>query len=174
MRTCARNLVRRTDDVIAVVLDADIVIAWHQRRIPDLIAFFDLGTVHGNLAGSVYSNTQCTAARVTSVNDEIGLLASFDLLQAVAIGVQGRRISVHFTDLDAIRTTRYVHPVELDVDLMDTILRRHEPHRVRVHIDALDEAVILDAARRYKLKRYKSIDATRKINFPLPSSTINT
>jgi len=138
--------------VIAVVLDADIIIARYQRRVPDLIALFDLGTVHGNLAGSVHSDSQRSAARVTGVDDEVGLLTSFDLLQTVAIGVQRRWISIHFTDFDAIRTARYMHPVELDVDLMDAVLRRHESHRIRVSIDALDEAVILNATRRHDLK----------------------
>lgn len=86
-------------------------------------------------------------ARVTGIDDEVGLLTGLDLLQTIAIGVQRRRISIHFTNLDAIGTARYVHSVEFEMDLMDAIIRRHEPHRIRVCVDALDEAIILDAIR---------------------------
>lgn len=152
IRTCARNLVRRTHDVVAVVFDADVVIARYQRRVPDLVALLDLGTVHGDLAGSVHGDAQRPATRVAGVDDEIGLLSSLDLLQAVSVSVQCRRISVYLTDLDAVRAARYVHPVEFQVDLVDSVLRRHKPHRVRVRVDALDETIVLDTARRHDLK----------------------
>lgn len=139
--------------MVAVIFDADVVIARYQRRVPDLVTLLDLGTVHGDLAWSIHGDTQRAAARVAGVDDEVGLLSSLDLLQAVSVRVQCRRISVYLTDLDAVRAARYVHPVEFEVDLMDSVLRRHEPHRVRVRVDALDEAVVLDTARRHDLKR---------------------
>jgi len=138
--------------VVAVIFDADVVIARYQRRVPDLVALLDLGTVHGDLAGSIHGDTQRTTARIAGVDDEIGLLSSLDLLQTVSVGVQCRRISVYLTDLDTVRAARYVHSVEFEVDLMDPVLCRHESHRVRVRVDALDETIVLDTARRHELK----------------------
>jgi len=146
------DLVRWAHDVVAVVLDADVVITRYQGRVPDLVALLDLGAIHGDLARSVHGDAQCAATRVAGVDDEVGLLTRFYLLQTVTVRVQCRWISVYFTDLDAVRTTRYVHPVELDVNLMDAILPRHEPHRIRIRVDALDEAIVLDAARRHNLE----------------------
>lgn len=139
--------------MIAVIFDADVIIARYQRRVPDFVALLDLGTVHSDLAGSIHGDAQRTATRVAGVDDEVGLLSSLDLFQAVSVGMQSRRISVYLTDLNTVRAACDVHSVEFEVDLVDSVLRRHEPHRVRVRVDALDETVVLDTARRHDLKR---------------------
>lgn len=61
--------------MVSVVLETDVIFARHQRRVSDFVAFFHFGTVHGNLAGTVYGDGQRPGARVARVHDEICLLS---------------------------------------------------------------------------------------------------
>lgn len=56
-----------------------------------------------------------------------------------------------------------MNSIEFDVDVMDTVLSRHEPHGVLISVDVLDEAVISLAQWRYNLKNKKNCK-TNKIN----------
>lgn len=80
-------------------------------------------------------------------------LTSADVVEASSTGVYGCWVSIFFSHFYAEGGARDVNTVELDVDIVDTILSRHEPDRVRVRVYRLDETVILNSCRRYNLKR---------------------
>lgn len=138
--------------MVPVVLDADVVVAWYQRRVSDLVSFFDLRAVHCDSAGTVDGYCESTGSCVTRVDYEVRLLSGLDFGKTVSVGVEGRWVGVDLADLNAERTSRYVDSVELDVDVVDSVLARHETDRVSLRVDRLDEAVIFDSTRRHDLK----------------------
>lgn len=80
-------------------------------------------------------------------------LTSADVVEASSTGVYGCWVSIFFAHFDAEGGARDVNTVELDVDIVDTVLSWHKPDRVRIRVYRLDETVILNSCRRYNLKR---------------------
>lgn len=80
-------------------------------------------------------------------------LTSADVVEASSTGVYGCWVSIFFSHFYAEGGARDVNTVELDMDIVDTVLSRHEPDRVRVRVYRLDETVILNSCRRYNLKQ---------------------
>lgn len=151
-QTCALDLERRSDDMHLVVLDGHVVVSRQQRRVSYFVAFLDLGTVHSHLGGSIDGDGQGSSASVAGVDDEVRLLAGLDVAEALAGSVHRSRIDVVLTDLDAVRRSRDVHSVELDVDGVDSVLARVETYRVLVLVDQLDEAIVLVVGWGYDLR----------------------
>jgi len=75
VRTGTGHFERRTDDMVSVVLQADVIMSGHQRRVPDFVALVHFGAVHRHFAGTVDRYGQCPGSRVTGVHDEIGLVS---------------------------------------------------------------------------------------------------
>lgn len=155
-------LERGPNNVVIVILDANVVIPGGQGRVAHLIPLLDLGAVHGDLAGPVYRDGQGARSGVDRVDYEIGLGARFDVLEAVAVRVDGGRVRGVLAHLDVERRAGYVHAVELDVDLVDAVLARHETHRVLLQVDHLDEAVVLVARRADDLFLKSAVERSRR------------
>lgn len=60
--------------MIVIVFDAGVVLAGRERRVSDLVAFLDLGTIHRHLAGAVNGHRECTRSRVACVYYEVCLV----------------------------------------------------------------------------------------------------
>lgn len=70
-------------------------------------------------------------------------ITCFDFLETIAVGVDGCGVGVLLAHLYPERRAGNVDAVELAVDVVDSVLVRHEAHRVGVGVDQLDEAVVL-------------------------------
>lgn len=52
------------------------------------------------------------------------------------------KVLLDISYLDPQRRSGDMNTVELDVDIMDSVLARHEPDAVLVPVDVLDEAIV--------------------------------
>jgi len=75
-------------------------------------------------------------------------LTDFALFQSVSVGEDESRVGAELTDEHGERAAGDVRLVELDVDVVDAVLARHEAHRVFVLVQLLVEDVLLGARRR--------------------------
>jgi len=104
---------------------------------------------------------RCFSSRVNSVSCLVSplvilkyllLSTCLDVSQTTTSGVHGSRIGVSFADLQAVRWSWNVNPVELDVYVVNAIIAGHETDGVHVLIDGLDEAVVFRTGRRNHLQ----------------------
>lgn len=137
--------------MIVIIFDRSIVFAWRERCVAYFVAFLNFRAIHGDFAGAVDGDGERADPGVAGIDDEVGLVAGLDVLQAISVGVDSGRVGGVLADPDVVRRARYVDAVEFHMDLVDTVFARHETNRILLDVDQLDEAIVFVAGWGYDL-----------------------